>query len=109
MAPHLCYLGEMGRLPWKAAAHITGGGIPGNLPRVLPQGLAAVIRKDAWKPNPIFAEIQRRGGVTDDEMWGTFNMGLGMVLVMDPNEVPTNAIVVGKVVEQSGPDRVEIR
>jgi phosphoribosylformylglycinamidine cyclo-ligase len=108
MAPHLSYLADLGRLPWKAAAHITGGGIPGNLPRSLPEGLAAVIDKSAWKPNPIFAEIRRRGRISDDEMWGTFNMGLGMILVVDPKDVPEDALVIGEVVKQSGPERVEV-
>ena len=109
MAPHLSYLAEMRRHRWKAAAHITGGGILGNLPRALPEGLAAVVRKSAWKPNPIFEEIRRRGPVSDDEMWGTFNMGIGMILVMDRNDVPEGATVVGEVVQQSGPERVDIR
>jgi len=108
MAPHLSYLDDMRRLPWKAAAHITGGGILGNLPRALPEGLAATIDKAAWKPNPIFGEIRRRGRVSDDEMWGTFNMGLGMILVTGPKDVPKDALVVGEVVQQSGPERVEI-
>ena len=108
MAPHLSYLTEMGEVRWKAAAHITGGGIPGNLPRALPDGLAAVVEKASWKPNPIFAEIRRRGRVSDDEMWGTFNMGLGMVLVVDPKDAPEDATVVGEVVKQSGPERVVI-
>jgi phosphoribosylformylglycinamidine cyclo-ligase len=108
MAPHLPYLDDMRRLRWKAAAHITGGGIPGNLPRSLPEGLAAAIQKAAWKPNPIFAEIRRRGRISDDEMWGTFNMGLGMILVMDPKDVPAGALVIGEVVKQSGPERVAI-
>jgi len=109
MAPHLSYLPDMRRLRWKAAAHITGGGILGNLPRALPDGLAAVVRKSAWRPNPIFEEIRRRGPVSDDEMWGTFNMGVGMILVMDRNDVPEGATVVGEVVQQSGPERVDIR
>ena len=108
MAPHLPYLADMARLRWKAAAHITGGGISGNLPRSLPDGLAARIERSAWKPNPVFAEIRRRGRVSDDEMWGTFNMGLGMILVLDPNDVPGGALVVGEVVKQSGPERVDI-
>jgi phosphoribosylformylglycinamidine cyclo-ligase len=108
MAPHLSYLDDMRRLHWKAAAHITGGGIPGNLPRALPEGLAARIDKAAWKPNPIFGEIRRRGRVSDDEMWGTFNMGLGMILVMNSKDVREDALVVGEVVKQSGPERVEI-
>jgi phosphoribosylformylglycinamidine cyclo-ligase len=108
MAPHLSYLADMRPLRWKAAAHITGGGILGNLPRALPDGLAAVVTKSAWRPNPIFEEIRRRGAVSDDEMWGTFNMGLGMILVVDPKDVPKGALVVGEVVKQSGPDRVSI-
>jgi phosphoribosylformylglycinamidine cyclo-ligase len=109
MAPHLSYLADLQRFSWKAAAHITGGGIPGNLPRSLPEGLSAVIDKRAWRPNLIFEEIRRRGRVSDDEMWGTFNMGLGMILVVDRDIVPKGALVVGEVVKQSGPDRVEIR
>jgi phosphoribosylformylglycinamidine cyclo-ligase len=108
LAPHLSYLRDMRALPWKAAAHITGGGIPGNLYRALPSGLGSLVRKAAWTPNPIFRAIQRRGRVSDDEMWGTFNMGLGMILVLDPKDVPAGALVVGEVVKQTGPDRVRI-
>ena len=108
MAPHLSYLDAMSRISWKAAAHVTGGGIPGNLQRILPAGLAATIDSSAWKPNPIFGEIRRRGRISDDEMWGTFNMGLGMILVMDPADVPNGALVVGEVVEQTGPEKVSI-
>jgi phosphoribosylformylglycinamidine cyclo-ligase len=57
----------------------------------------------------IFDEIQRIGRVSDDEMWHTFNMGLGMILVVDRNDVPPGEMVVGEVVRQAGPDRVEIR
>ena len=108
LATHRSYRDEMQGLKWKAAAHITGGGIPGNLPRSLPHGLAATIEKSAWKPNPIFAEIRRRGRVSDDEMWGTFNMGLGMIVVVDPSDVPDHAAVVGEVVQQNGSERVAI-
>lgn len=109
MAPHRSYLKELRGLKWKGAAHITGGGILGNLPRCLPGGLAARVEKAAWEPNPIFREIQARGRVSDDEMWGTFNMGLGMIVVVDPKDVPKGGLVVGEVVKQSGPDRVTIR
>jgi phosphoribosylformylglycinamidine cyclo-ligase len=60
-------------------------------------------------PNPIFREIQKRGRIADDEMWATFNMGLGMILAMDPEDVPSDELVVGEVVEQTGSDRVEWR
>jgi len=108
MAPHLSYLDDLQQVRWKGAAHITGGGITGNLPRCLPDGLAASVRKTAWEAPPIFEEIRKRGRISDDEMWGTFNMGLGMVLVVDPKDVPAGFTVVGEVVKQSGPDRVKV-
>jgi len=108
LEPHRSYLDDLGRIEWKAAAHITGGGILGNLPRCLPEGLGARIERAAWKQPAIFGLIQKRGRVTDVEMLGTFNMGLGMILVLDAGKVPTGATVVGEVVKQSGPDRVSI-
>ncbi len=108
LAAHRSYIEDMRAVQWKAAAHITGGGIPGNLPRALPDGLGAVLDRSKWSVPPIFTEIQKRGRVSDDEMWNTFNMGLGMILVCDPNAA-RGARVVGEVVEQTGPDRVTIR
>jgi phosphoribosylformylglycinamidine cyclo-ligase len=69
-----------------AVAHITGGGIPGNLVRVLPAGVAAVVERSSWEPPPIFDEIQRLGGIAADEMAAVFNLGLGMVVVVPPDE-----------------------
>jgi phosphoribosylformylglycinamidine cyclo-ligase len=109
LAPHTSYLDAMRRIPWKTAAHITGGGILGNLPRALPDGLGARLERRAWAAPPIFEKIRRRGRISDDEMWGTFNMGLGMILVVEPQDVAEGALVVGEVVRQPGPDRVEIR
>ena len=106
LAPHTSYLAELGRIRWKGAAHITGGGVTGNLPRCLPDGLGARIDREAWKAPPIFEKIRVRGRVSDDEMWGTFNMGLGMILAVDRDDVPRDALIVGEVVKQSGPDRV---
>ena len=108
LATHLSYLGALNGMRWKAAAHITGGGIPGNLPRALPDGLAARLDRNAWRVPAIFEKIRRRGRVSDDEMWGTFNMGLGMIVVMDSKDVPDDALVVGEVVKQSGPERVAL-
>jgi len=65
-----------------AMAHITGGGITENLPRVLPKGTAAVIERGAWPAQPVFDHLQKLGNVPDDEMLRTFNMGIGMVLVV---------------------------
>ena len=58
---------------------------------------------------PVFELIRKRGRIADDEMHSTFNMGLGMILVVDPADVPTGVQVVGEVVRHSGPDRVVIR
>jgi phosphoribosylformylglycinamidine cyclo-ligase len=65
-----------------AMAHITGGGITENLPRVLPKGTAAIIEKGTWPVLPIFEHLQKLGNVEEDEMMRTFNMGIGMVLVV---------------------------
>ena len=65
-----------------ALAHITGGGITENLPRVLPRGTAAVIELGTWPVLPIFEHLQQLGNVTQDEMLRTFNMGMGMLLVV---------------------------
>ena len=98
LATHRSYLRELQELDWKAAAHITGGGIPGNLPRALPAGLGYRLDRSAWTVPEIFNEIQRRGRVSDEEMLRTFNLGLGMILVMDREAVPAGALVVGEVV-----------
>lgn len=66
----------------KGAAHITGGGITGNLPRVLPQGRHAMIQRASWPVPPVFNLIQKIGAVAQAEMDATFNMGLGMILVV---------------------------
>jgi len=87
LAPHRCYLPALGDLladdDLHALAHVTGGGFTDNLPRVLPEGLDAVVDRGAWEVPPLFAEIARRGPVERDEMDRTFNMGLGMVLLVE--------------------------
>jgi len=69
-----------------AMAHITGGGITENLPRVLPRGTAAVIELGSWPKMPIFEHLQQLGNVPQDEMLRTFNMGIGMLLVINPKK-----------------------
>jgi phosphoribosylformylglycinamidine cyclo-ligase len=64
----------------KALAHITGGGITENLPRVLPPGTAALIDKSAWTPSPVFRYMGTFGGVPEDDMYRTFNMGIGFII-----------------------------
>jgi len=109
LEPHRSYLDDLARIRWKGAAHITGGGILGNLPRCLPDRLGARLDRKAWAVLPIFDLIRKRGRIADDEMHGTFNMGLGMILVVDPGDAPPDAMVVGEVVRHTGPDRVVVR
>jgi phosphoribosylformylglycinamidine cyclo-ligase len=69
-----------------AMAHITGGGITDNLPRVLPKGTAAVIEMGSWTVPPVFEHLQKLGNLPQAEMMRTFNMGIGMVLVVPPKK-----------------------
>jgi phosphoribosylformylglycinamidine cyclo-ligase len=67
----------------RAAAHVTGGGLPQNLPRALPDGLGATLDRGSWRRPDLFGFLQRLADISEGEMFGTFNMGLGMVLVVD--------------------------
>ena len=93
-------------------AHITGGGLPGKLPAVLPDDLAARIDTTAWSPPPIFDVLQREGGISDDEMFRVFNMGLGMVAVCPENniasfrEIIPEAFPVGQVIRRESDEQV---
>jgi phosphoribosylformylglycinamidine cyclo-ligase len=71
-----------GGVPVQAMAHVTGGGMIGNLARVIPEGLSARLDFTEWKVPPLFRAIQSLGGIADDEMFATFNMGIGYVLVV---------------------------
>jgi phosphoribosylformylglycinamidine cyclo-ligase len=86
LARHRMYLpfleGLMERLEVRGMAHITGGGLPENLPRALRQGLCARVDRTTWKTPPLFAALQRLGKVSDAEMFDVFNMGIGYVLVV---------------------------
>src|SRR6476646_1573121 len=91
LAEHRSYL----RIVWpliedrlvKGMAHITGGGITENLPRILPEGCSAAIDPHSWTPLPVFGVLQERGGITTDEMFRAFNMGIGLILVWAPEHV----------------------
>ena len=98
-----------------AAAHITGGGMPGNLVRALPDGCSAIVDRSSWAEPEIFGLIRRSGPVDDDEMERVFNLGIGMVLVVAAPGVDqvlgalgasTGAVVIGEVV--SGPREVRM-
>jgi len=90
LAPHRSYLPLIkpffDRQSMKGLAHVTGGGITENLPRVLPDGCAAEIDRQAWTVPPIFRVLQQRGDITDAEMFRTFNMGIGLVIVCASRE-----------------------
>jgi len=88
MEPHRCYYPLLEPvLPLiKGMAHITGGGLPENVPRVLPEGLGALFDTSTWEVPPIFALIQETGQVERDEMFRVFNMGVGMVLACAPDK-----------------------
>lgn len=71
-------------LPVKGLAHITGGGLVGNVPRVLPEGVTALIERAAWPWPPLFCWLQEAGGVASEEMYRVFNCGIGMVVIVAP-------------------------
>lgn len=79
-------LAIQGAIEIRAAAHITGGGIPGNLGRVLPKDLDAEVDFSTWERPRIFDELQRLGSISDDEMAKVFNLGVGMVVVTSPDD-----------------------
>ena len=92
LAIHRCYLAEVETL-WQAnidirgLAHITGGGVVDNLPRILPEGTAAHIERGQWPENPIFKLIQEKGEIVDKDMFHAFNMGLGMLVIIPATQV----------------------
>jgi len=97
LAPHTLYLDEIRRLQERAdvraLAHVTGGGLSGNLSRVLPEGLAARIDWDSWERPPVFGWLAEHG-VEEDELRRVFNVGIGMCAVVP--EAPADALVIGE-------------
>ncbi|MEO0094635.1 MAG: phosphoribosylformylglycinamidine cyclo-ligase [candidate division WOR-3 bacterium] len=95
LAPRLNYIDGL--------AHITGGGFFDNIKRILPKGVSAVIKKKTWKVPPIFKLIQDIGKVPEEEMYRVFNMGIGMVIIIKPNNFKhfkaVDPIVVGEIVK----------
>jgi len=114
LEPHRCYYSK---LKWllpqiKGMAHITGGGLIDNPPRILPPGLAARIEAGSWSIPPIFSLIQQRGKIDQREMYRVVNMGIGMALICPPRHVDgiiasaPEARLIGEVVEGRGKERV---
>ena len=95
-------------------AHITGGGITDNVPRVLPAGLAARFDTRTWALPPLFRLIQEQGGISDNDMYHTFNMGVGIVVAVAPDDAREieaqmpDAWRIGEIVRQSDEQRVVI-
>ena len=116
LEPHRCYYPMLkSSLPLiKGMAHITGGGIPGNLPRILPKGLAARIERGSWHILPIFPLIQKQGNIDEKEMYRVFNMGIGMMIICSASDVDElirkvpQARPIGEVTEQKARERVTI-
>jgi len=117
LEPHRCYYHQLKPLlpVIKGMAHITGGGLVDNVPRVLPQGMTAQFHSRAWTVLPIFRLIQQRGNVAQNEMFRVFNMGIGMVVICSPDNADRltkalpDAKVIGEVVKQKGEARVIIK
>ncbi|MGH6875796.1 MAG: phosphoribosylformylglycinamidine cyclo-ligase [Rhizomicrobium sp.] len=100
----------------KGLAHITGGGITDNLPRVLPANIVSEIRRGSWNPPPVFAWLARTGGIDEDEMLRTFNCGMGLIVVVAPGdenrcvdafaEAGEKACAIGTLIAAEGEPRV---
>ncbi|WP_149194901.1 phosphoribosylformylglycinamidine cyclo-ligase [Luteimonas suaedae] len=115
--PMLALLREHGAAV-HAMAHITGGGLTENIIRVIPEGLGLTIEASAWPLPPVFDWLQREGAVAREEMWRTFNCGIGFVLVVPPEQMaPIGAALeaqslphwrIGEVIAAAGDDRVRI-
>ncbi len=107
-------LGRGGSVDVRGMAHITGGGIPGNVSRVIPEGKRARFRWGSWPVPPIFSLIQERGGVAQEEMLRVFNMGLGYVFICPPEgedrvrQLVPEALLVGEIVVSEDDVKVEV-
>jgi phosphoribosylformylglycinamidine cyclo-ligase len=116
LATHVCYYHQLKPvLPLiKGIAHITGGGLIGNVPRILPPGLAVEFDSKSWEVPPIFQLIQQQGDVDKNEMYRVFNMGIGMVFFCAPESVSSftgqipETKVIGRVVKQKDDTRVTL-
>jgi phosphoribosylformylglycinamidine cyclo-ligase len=108
LEPHRCYLHQLKPLlpVIKGMAHITGGGLIDNVPRILPRGMAAKFDSRAWTVLPVFQLIQKRGNIDRSEMFHVFNMGIGIVVICSAENVDhfTKALpearVIGEVIKQ---------
>jgi phosphoribosylformylglycinamidine cyclo-ligase len=90
LAPTRIYVKSMlalaAKVPVKGFAHITGGGLTDNIPRVLPAGTAVALERDRWPRDPLFEWLQSQGQIADAEMYRTFNCGIGMVAIVSADD-----------------------
>ena len=92
MEPHINYTNNVFALldagiDVKGIAHITGGGLVENIPRILPDGVGVDIQKESWPVPPVFKLMKKLGNIDSNEMHQTFNMGIGIVFILDPHNV----------------------
>lgn len=116
LAPHTSYLTQFRALSSavrvRSIAHLTGGGWEGNLPRALPAGLGAVIDRSAWEVPAVFSVLAELGTVPETDQWDTWNMGIGLVVMVPSNDAAAalrsvpDAVEIGRVEAASGPRRV---
>jgi len=117
LQPHRCYyndlkpfLGEINGM-----AHITGGGLVGNIPRILPQGCSVELDRSSWQVPSIFDLIQKKGSIKDEEMFRVFNMGIGMIVICNKDCADkmlgtlSGAHSIGRIIRANGSERVIIR
>ncbi len=117
LEPHRCYYNSLKNLmpSIKALAHITGGSFYKNIPRVLPEGLAAQLDSQAWTVPPLFNIIQKAGNIDSNEMYHVFNMGIGMTVICAKTHVDkitravSGAKVIGQIISQSSDTRISIK
>lgn len=117
LEPHRCYYNQLKPLlpHIKGLAHITGGGLIGNVPRVLPPGIGVSFDQTKWNVPPIFELIQKQGNIDLYEMYRVFNMGIGMVVICSSDNAQkitstlTEALIIGEIVKQTGEERVIIK
>jgi phosphoribosylformylglycinamidine cyclo-ligase len=117
LEPHRCYYPQL--KPFlsdvKGLAHITGGGIPGNLTRILPDGFGAEINKGTWRNPAIFRIIQKQGKIEEAEMYRVFNMGVGMIVVctlVKANRIMASlpeSTIIGKIIKTRKTERIIIK
>ncbi|MEM1282925.1 MAG: phosphoribosylformylglycinamidine cyclo-ligase [Chlamydiota bacterium] len=112
LTPTRIYVSEVMRIidefEVKGVAHITGGGLEENIPRIIPKDLGACLEKESWKIPTSFKWIQELSNINDKEMFRTFNMGIGMTIIMKPNEAlcltnrENDYVIIGEIVEGEG-------